>query len=281
MRNRWWWTARRSSASLGAPRLATVGGNLQLTRVGIVELTLPALTQTGDVDVTLNPALRGRSACRGSPAPRSSTSGTTPSCADDLGPGHDPGPLGVRGRLTQARHARRSVLAQINDHLDLRDADLPDLSGLASLTSVRALFLSRLPRLTDLRGLASLASVFYIRLESDPALASLEGLEGIHQIGGALWISSAPALTNLDGLSGLIDVGSDVYLEGLGALATLSGLEQLRVIGGRFTLRLAPRVPSLAPLDTLGWVGARSSSTTTLAGFSAGQVAAFRARLAH
>ncbi len=265
--------------ALGAPRLASVGEHLQLSNTGIVALDQPWLRTTGDVDVTLNPGLADVRLPALTAATRLNIS-DNPALRTIAVPA-----LARATSITIAGSPRLDTLdahalAQLDDYLDLRDADLPDLTGLRGLVSARALYLSKLRRIVDLRGLASLANVSFLRLVSDRALASLDGLERLQRIGGFVWISDAPALTSLRGLSGLVDVGSSVYLEGLGALPDLTGLEQLRVIGGTFTLRFAPRLTTLAPLANLGWVG-----EGVLIEFDdnlpPAEVSAFRARLAH
>jgi hypothetical protein len=145
-------------------------------------------------------------------------------------------------------------LSTIDDHIQIIDAALEDLSGLASLTNCGAIELDNLSQVKDLRGLASLAHLRVLNLYGNPELTSVDGLERLTQISGAIEIQHHSKLTSLAGL-GHVTYAGYLFIEGNGALGGLTGLEHLAEIGSNLLLEDNNVLSSLAGLSALASVG--------------------------
>jgi hypothetical protein len=145
-------------------------------------------------------------------------------------------------------------LTTIDDHIQLIDAALADLSGLASLTNCGAIELNNLSQLKDFRGLTSLAHLRVLILYGNAELTSVDGLERLTQITGAIEIQYHPKLTSLVGLGHLTYAGY-LFVQGNGALSELTGLEHLAAIGSNLLLEDNNALSSLAGLSALASVG--------------------------
>lgn len=112
-----------------------------------------------------------------------------------------------------------SSLTTVTNLLVLGQPFLPDLDGLASLTTVRGqLFIADNPGLTSVDGLESLASVGNILVVAvNPKLESLDGLRSLTSVDGSLFITDNPLLTDFCGLYALLDA------DGLAGTYNVSG----------------------------------------------------------
>ena len=126
---------------------------------------------------------------------------------------------------------------EISGFLSISGADINNLDGLSSLTSVGSLFINYNPALTNLNGLSSLTTVGRtLEIVDNPLLRNLDGLSSLISlseelfpilgIGTSLGIYSNPLLTNLDGLSGISSVSefSEVWIVNNSALTEFCGL---------------------------------------------------------
>jgi hypothetical protein len=145
-------------------------------------------------------------------------------------------------------------LTTIDDHIQIFDAALKELSGLAALTDCTSLELSNLRLLKNLRGLASLTRLGTLELNRNPELTSVDGLERLTRISGAILIAQQPKLGSLAGL-GQVSYTGYLSLDRNGALRDLTGLEHLAAIGGSLIVADNETLSSLAGLATLVSVG--------------------------
>jgi hypothetical protein len=213
------------------PSLAAPPGVLHFTQnAALKTVRLAALTKAGGVSLIENPLVEEVSAPQ----------------AKQLGYLNLDSP-----KLTKLDFGK---LTTIDDHIQMIDVALDDLSGLASLTTCTSLELSTVSQLRDLRGLTSLAHLGALWLYGNAELTSVDGLESLTQVRGSIIIEQQPKLSSLAGLGHVTFTG---YLEllGNGALGDLKGLEHLAAIGNTLAIEKNTALSSLAGLSTLASVG--------------------------
>ena len=137
--------------------------------------------------------------------------------------------------------------------------ELSDVSGLASLTQLLALDLSRCKCLSDVSGLASLTQLQTLDLSGCEGLSDVSELASLTQL-QALNLGGCRSLSDVSGLAGLTQLQT-LSLSQCGNLSDVSGLASLTQLQ---TLHLAyceslkhfgPLVPLLDRLDTLSLHG--------------------------
>ncbi len=147
-----------------------------------------------------------------------------------------------------------ATLTSIGGSLTIRSNNvLTDLNGLSSLTSVRGnLGIVGNTLLTDLNGLAALTSVGGILLiQSSPSLTDVNGLSALTSIGGSGTIRSNNVLTDLNGLSSLTRVGGNLGIVGNTLLTDLNGLAALTSVGGNLQIQSSPSLIDVNGLSAL------------------------------
>ncbi len=181
-----------NSLQVKLPRLASVGGDLEVSGSGYPALRAPLLTEVGG-DVTL----RGNY------------------------------PLLESGEST---FVSLEALEVINGSLRLEDNDtLGDADPLPALHTVGGdLRVEACDGLEDLRYLPSLTSLGgNLELHDNPDLVDLSGLEGLTEIPGAVYVDNHPSLDSLTGLHNVTQMNTLGVFEGPDDMEGLESLQQV------------------------------------------------------
>jgi hypothetical protein len=142
-------------------------------------------------------------------------------------------------------------LVGVDRHIDLRNMQVTDLTGLSSLRQAGSVALSDMDQLVDLSGLGDLSWVWNLRLRRNDRLETLDGMSWqLDRIGGDLLLEDNPALRNLEGLD-IVDYVGNLFVFGNVAMTSLDGLEWLTAIGGELDVSFNNNLASIAALAAL------------------------------
>ena len=170
----------------------------------------------------------------------------------------------IAGDVTLSSQAEVDAFlaTEVTGVLTITGADISNLDGLSSLTSIGAgLSISSNPVLTNVGGLSSLTSIslFGLSIRDNPLLANLDALSSLTFL-NSLAIGDNLALTNLDGLSSLTSVHNGVNIFRNPSLTNLTGLSSMSTStstdlnirsNGMLTDLVLPSVTSLNTLFVL------------------------------
>lgn len=133
-----------------------------------------------------------------------------------------------------------NTLTEVQDYLQINNCkDCSSLQGLNNLTSIGALFISRLENLSNFEGLNGLTNIDNdlviggASINENLNLLNLNGLDNLVYVGGNVNIWNNPQLQNINGLSNLQSVnGEYLRVRANVSLSNLCGLTNIVANGG-------------------------------------------------
>lgn len=124
------------------------------------------------------------------------------------------------------------ICDRVTGRLFIGGGDICDLDGLASLTSVGALYISENWNLTFTAGLANITIVEReLKIHDNSALTNIDGLAKLTSM-EALYIYNNAVLTNIDGLANVTNVTAWLEIYQNNALTNVAGLSNLNSYSG-------------------------------------------------
>ncbi|MEM1127356.1 MAG: hypothetical protein AAGI71_11945, partial [Bacteroidota bacterium] len=152
-----------------------------------------------------------------------------------------------------------SAYTEVTGSLTIEGADITDVSGLSTLTTVGgSLRVINNPVLSTLDGLDNLTSVAsFVDISVNASLQNIQGLQSLTTIGSILQIEDHPVLTSLSGLENLTSIGGFLDLVRNDALTDLRGLEGLTSLPDAFFVISHANLQTLEGLQNLTSVDGR------------------------